>query len=184
MTEPNRATASPSWAGGSAGSKVLDRNISALIERQARERKTLGLQERVAGAVTRFAGSMIFVYVHLAIFGLWIFINVGWLPIVPAWDPSLVILAMEASVEAIFLSTFVLINQNRMAAEADKRAELSLQISLLNEHETTKLITLVSAIATKFDVESEVPAEEVEEMKKNVPPEMVLEELDRRERKR
>src|SRR3712207_8814062 len=52
-----------------------------------------------------------------------------------------VVLAMVASVEAIFLSTFVLISQNRMAALADKRADLDLQVSLLSEHEITRLIT-------------------------------------------
>ena len=54
------------------------------------------------------------------------------------------LLAMIASVEAIFLSTFVLISQNRMAAAADKRADLDLQISLLAEHEVTSLVTLLS----------------------------------------
>ena len=63
------------------------------------------------------------------------------IPGVPRWDPSFVVLAMMASVEAIFLSTFVLISQNRMAAAADKRADLDLQISLLAEHEVTKLVT-------------------------------------------
>ena len=52
---------------------------------------------------------------------------------------------MVASVEAIFLSTFVLITQNRMAAAADKRAELDLQISLLAEHEVTRIVAIVSA---------------------------------------
>ena len=59
---------------------------------------------------------------------------------------------MIASVEAIFLSTFVLISQNRMAAAADKRADLDLQISLLAEHEVTKLVTLVSGIADRMGV--------------------------------
>ena len=53
---------------------------------------------------------------------------------------------MMAPVEAIFLSTFVLISQNRMAAAADRRADLDLQISLLAEHEITKLATLAAAI--------------------------------------
>jgi uncharacterized membrane protein len=67
--------------------------------------------------------------------------NLGLVPGVPAWDSSFVALAMLASVEAIFLSTFVLISQNRMAAAADKRADLDLQISLLAEHEVTRLAT-------------------------------------------
>ena len=51
---------------------------------------------------------MLFVYLHLAIFGFWIVANVGWVPGVPRWDESFVVLAMIASVETIFLSTFVL----------------------------------------------------------------------------
>jgi hypothetical protein len=73
---------------------------------------------------------MAFVYLHLSLFGFWIIANLGWIPAVPRWDESFVVLAMIASVEAIFLSTFVLISQNRMAAAADKRADLDLQINL------------------------------------------------------
>jgi len=100
------------------------------------------LEERVAGAITRFSGTMRFVYVHIVVYGFWILANLGVVPGVPKFDPSFVILAMAASVEAIFLSTFILITQNRMSAAADKRAELDLQISLLAEHEVTKLAAL------------------------------------------
>ncbi len=82
-----------------------------------------------------------------------------------ALDASFVILAMFASVEAIFLPTFVLISQNRMAAEADKRAELDLQVGLLAEHEITRLITLVTAIGKKMDIE-ESYVTEIEELLK------------------
>jgi uncharacterized membrane protein len=84
---------------------------------------------------------------------------------------------MVASVEAIFLSTFVLITQNRMAADADKRADLDLQISLLAEHELTKMATLLSAIADKQGVRTEVDAE-LEEIKKDVAPEAVLDKIE------
>ena len=112
---------------------MLERNIQALSERRKRDEVQATLQERVAEAITRFTGSMVFVYLHLAFFGFWIIANLGWIPGVPQWDDSFVVLAMWASVEAIFLSTFVLISQNRMQAAADKRADLDLQISLLAE---------------------------------------------------
>jgi uncharacterized membrane protein len=98
---------------------------------------------------------------------------------VPKWDESFVILAMIASVEAIFLSTFVLITQNRMAAAADKRADLDLQISLLAEHEITRLATLIDAIADKIGVQT--PAdEEIEEIKQDVAPDAVLDRIEER----
>src|SRR5215207_819152 len=156
---------------------VLERNIHAIEARRQREETRAPAQERIAGAVTRFTGSMSFVYLHIAVFGFWIFANLGWVPGVPKWDESFVVLAMIASVEAIFLSTFVLISQNRMQAAADKRADLDLQISLLAEHEVTKLATLVSAIAQRLDVRSGME-EELEEIKQDVAPEAVLDELE------
>jgi uncharacterized membrane protein len=120
---------------------------------------------------------MRFVYLHLALFGFWIVANLGWLPGVPRWDPSFVVLAMIASVEAIFLSTFVLISQNRMSAAADKRADLDLQISLLAEHEVTKLVTLVSGIADKMGVRA-VAGAELGEITQDVAPEAVLDEIE------
>jgi uncharacterized membrane protein len=158
-------------------SPVLERNIRALQLRRQREENEATAEERVAEAITWFTGSMRFVYLHLAFFGFWLVANLGWVPAVPAWDPSFVVLAMVASVEAIFLSTFVLISQNRMAAAADKRADLDLQVSLLAEHEVTRLVTLVSGIADRMEVKTEADAD-VEEITRDVAPEAVLDELE------
>jgi uncharacterized membrane protein len=86
-----------------------------------------------------------------------------------------------ASVEAIFLSTFILINQNRMAAAADKRADLDLQISLLAEHELTKVVAMVDAIAGHLGVAHEA-GDEVHELKRDVAPEAVLDAISSTER--
>ena len=158
-------------------SSVLARNIQALNERRRQEEVQATLQEKIAEAITRFTGSMPFVYIHLAIFGFWIVANLGWIPGVPKWDETFVVLAMWASVEAIFLSTFVLISQNRMQAAADKRADLDLQISLLAEHEVTKLTALVSAMADRMGVRTEVDAE-LDEITQDVAPEAVLDEIE------
>ena len=160
---------------------VLARNIQALNQRRKREERTATREERLAQAITDFTGSMLFVYLHLAVFGFWIVANLGWIPGIPAWDPSFVVLAMIASVEAIFLSTFVLISQNRMAAAADKRADLDLQINLLAEHEVTKLVALVAALAKHMGVRSEVD-HEVDELKQDVAPEAVLDKIEKTER--
>ncbi|WP_241665238.1 DUF1003 domain-containing protein [Teichococcus oryzae] len=105
-------------------SHSLRRNIEALETRRRQEAASATRQDRVADAITRFTGSMRFVYLHLALYGAWILVNLGVVPGVPRFDPSFVVLAMVASVEAIFLSTFVLISQNRMASAADQRADL------------------------------------------------------------
>jgi uncharacterized membrane protein len=163
-------------------SGVVERNIEALLERRRQEEERKGREERIADSVTRFTGSMRFVYIHLVLYGLWIVINLGWLGL-PRFDPTFVVLAMVASVEAIFLSTFVLITQNRMQALADKRADLDLQISLLAEHEVTRLIWLVTAMARRMGIaESHDP--ELLELAKDVAPERVLEEIEANERRR
>ena len=64
-------------------SSVLERNIQALKARREREEAEATGQERIADAITRFTGSMLFVYLHLAFFGFWILANLGWVPGVP-----------------------------------------------------------------------------------------------------
>ncbi len=158
---------------------ALLRNIEALRARRSEEERQRSLQDKSADIITRFAGSMLFVYIHLVAYGGWILINTGVLPILPAWDETLVILAMAASVEAIFLSTFVLISQNRMAALADQRADLDVQISLLTEHEVTTLVRLVRQMAQHMGLR--VDAQEVSELERNVAPEAVLDAIEEAE---
>jgi uncharacterized membrane protein len=162
-------------------SPVLQRNIRALTERREREKRESSLQDRIADAITRFAGSMTFVLLHAAVFGFWALVNSGILPILPKWDETFVILGTSASVEAIFLSTFVLISQNRMSAAADKRADLDLQISLLAEHEITKVVALASAIAEKLGIEGGDDPH-LAELKQDVAPDAVLDKIEESEK--
>jgi uncharacterized membrane protein len=155
---------------------VVERNIRALLERRRADDHRRGWQDRLADGITRFTGSMRFVYLHLFVFGLWIAVNLPWSPL-PRFDPSYVVLAMVASVEAIFLSTFILITQNRITAEADKRADLDLHISLLAEHEITRLIVLVTAMAKQMGIHTaEDP--EMAELAKDIAPENVLNTME------
>lgn len=160
----------------------LKRNIQALESRRHKEAAAATREERIAEAITGFAGSMNFVYIHLVLYTAWILMNLGFVPGVPRFDPSFVVLAMEASVEAIFLSTFVLISQNRMAAAADKRADLDLQISLLTEHELTKLSELLVAIAERLDIKASANPE-LREVQQDVAPEAVLDEIEAQQTK-
>jgi uncharacterized membrane protein len=156
--------------------QVVERNIRALLVRHHREMQQAGWQERLADAITSFTGSIPFVYLHLAIFGLWIIVNLPGVPL-PHFDPTFVVLAMVASVEAIFLSTFILITQNRMTAQAEKRADLDLQISLLAEHEITRLITLTTAIAERLGIDA-CHDPELAELAQDVAPEQVLDTME------
>lgn len=158
---------------------ALTRNIAALAHRRREEEVKAGAGERIAGAVTRFAGSMAFVGLHAALVVGWIAVNIGWTPL-PRFDPTFVILATVASVEAIFISTFILIAQNRAAEAADRRADLDLQISLLAEHEVTLLIRLTTRIAAHLGID-EADNPELTELQRTVAPEVVLERIEEAE---
>jgi uncharacterized membrane protein len=115
------------------------------------------------------------------VYASWVVVNLGLVPGVVPFDPTFVVLAMIASVEAIFLSTFILITQNRMQAQSDRRADLNLQVSLLSEHEVTRLIKMVAEIGDRMDLAT-ARAPELSELKNDVKPEKVLDALEHRER--
>jgi uncharacterized membrane protein len=160
---------------------VVERNIRALLSKRQNEERKLPWHEKLATMVTDFTGSIHFVALHLLIYGFWIVINLGWIPAVPRFDPTFVILAMVASVESIFLSTFILMTQNRMMTQADRRADLNLQISLLAEHEVTRLITLTKDVAKKIGV-PQGDEQELEQLEHDVAPEQMLEVIAEREK--
>jgi uncharacterized membrane protein len=118
-------------------SNVLERNIRTILRLRLKADRGRGLQDQIADAITSFSGRLMFVYVHIVWFGAWILLNTGRFG-VKTFDPfPYGLLTMVVSLEAIFLSTFVLISQNRLSEEAENRADLSLQIGLLTEHEVT-----------------------------------------------
>src|SRR3954471_4495130 len=158
--------------------KVVERNINTLVEIREHMDRRKSAQDRIADWVTWFSGSMIFVYIHLTWFALWLAINLGWSRLKP-FDPyPFNLLTMIVSLEAILLATFVLISQNRISEIADQRADLDLQINLLAEYEITRLLTIVDAIAEHLGLEVGNDPE-VEELKNEVAPEVVLKEMDK-----
>jgi uncharacterized membrane protein len=97
-------------------------------------RKIRTEQDRLTDAITDFAGSMSFVYLHSAWFGVWVLINLGLAGASLAFDKfPFGLLTMIVSLEAIFLSTFVMISQNRQAARADVRSELDFENNIRGE---------------------------------------------------
>jgi uncharacterized membrane protein len=171
----------PKSASGPSGTpsldEILERNIQTLMERRRQEQAAVTRHQGAAIVIGRFIGSFGFIYAHLVLFGGWILANTIGLPGIPTFDPELVLVATFAAIEAIFLTTLVLINQNRMSAVAERRAELDLQISLLTEHELTRMLHLVSAMAERLKVHSAVD-EEIEELKGDVEAADVLDKIE------
>jgi uncharacterized membrane protein len=157
--------------------KIIEQNIHTIINARhvaAGQRTT---EERLADSVTAFSGRMYFVYFHVIWFGIWILINQGFFG-VQSFDPfPFGLLTMIVSLEAIFLATFVLISQNRLSAEADRRADLDLQIGLLTEYELTRVLKMLDAIQDNLGIENDTD-QELLDLEKDVHPEDVLKEMD------
>jgi uncharacterized membrane protein len=128
--------------------QLTQRNVEAIreLEEAANEERTPS--DRVAEAIANFCGSMTFVWVHVVWFGIWILINV--IPLLRHIDPfPFTFLTLVVSLEAIFLSTFILISQNHDTKISERRNHLDLQINLLSEQENTQMLMMLRAIAGK-----------------------------------
>jgi uncharacterized membrane protein len=157
---------------------VIERNIHTIAEIRKNTANKRTTEERVADAITDFSGHMYFVYFHLAWFIIWIVVNLGLFGLEP-FDPfPFGLLTMIVSLEAIFLSTFVLISQNRLSAEADRRADLDLQMVLLTEHELTRALQMLDAIQDKLGIENDSDPE-LNDLEENVHPKDVIKEIER-----
>ena len=157
-------------------SDVIEHNIQnqARLRREAASARTF--QERIADAITAFSGSMSFVYLHVLWFGLWVLFNTGWFGFRP-FDPfPYSLLTMIVSLEAIFLSTFVLISQNRSGVEADARADVALHVGLLTEHEITRTLQMLDAIQNRLGIVNDMKSD-LAQLEMETKPEDVLAEI-------
>jgi uncharacterized membrane protein len=159
-------------------SKVIERNIRTIIHLRTKAADERSLQGRIADVVTTFSGRMIFVYVHIVWFGVWILLNTGKFG-VAIFDPfPYGLLTMVVSLEAIFLSTFVLISQNRLSEETERRADLHLHIGLLTEHELTRVLQMLDAIQDKLGIVDHANSD-LADLEMETKPEDVLAEIHR-----
>jgi uncharacterized membrane protein len=112
------------------------------------EQRAASTQLKIADAITKFAGSMIFVYVHVVIFVVWmlVFEKSPW--------PTL---TLVVSLEAIFLSTFVMIGQNRQASFQQAKADHDFETSEQELHVNTELTEAIHDMITKVHAQVCVP---------------------------
>ena len=105
-------------------------------------------------------------------------LNTGWFGL-RAFDPfPYGLLTMIVSLEAIFLSTFVLISQNRLSEETERRADLHLHIGLLTEHELTRVLQMLDAIQDKLNIVDHANSD-LADLEMETKPEDVLAEIHR-----
>jgi uncharacterized membrane protein len=135
-------------------------NLAAISDMEARGLDERSRGERLSDAVSNLASTPEFAISHVIFFAAWILTQSGAVPLLPQFDPyPFTFLTLVVSLEAIFLSVFVLISQHRLTRQAEQRSHLDLQINMLAEQESTSALRLLYAIARHLDV-SDLPDEE------------------------
>jgi len=157
--------------------ELTRRNVETIIRLEEATKAKQNKFDRIADGVTRVCGSMLFVIIHIVWYGAWIVANVA-LPTKERWDPfPFAFLMLTVSLEAIFLSVFILISQNRQSALSERRAQLDLQVNLLSEQENTKMLELLERIGRKVGVDmSDDP--DVQVLEEATRPKKLLQQID------
>jgi len=140
---PRRAAANPTQY-----------NIEAIaqLEHDALGRRTS--TERVSDVITKLVGSIGFLLAQLLLIGGWSLANLHLLPGLRAFDPfPFGVLALVVSSESVFLTIFVLISQNRMARQAERRSHLDLQVGMLSEQELTTMLLMLQKMCQHMGVD-------------------------------
>jgi uncharacterized membrane protein len=175
--QPEKATeADDNYRHPETGDDVTRQNVEAMrkLEEAAMARRTGA--DRIASAIARFCGSMTFVWIHVVFFTVWIGYNA--LPWFHPFDPyPFTFLTLVVSLEAIFLSTFILISQNYDMRIADRRNQLDLQINLLSEQENTKMLQMLERIAKKVGAHV-MNDPEVRALEEATRPESLVEQIE------
>lgn len=158
---------------------LASRHIEAIsaLEQQALARRSGG--EKISDLIVSQIGRVWAIVLHVAWFSLWIAWNSGRVPGLRPFDPfPFMGLSTIVSLEAIFLSLFILVSQNRASRRADERAHLDLQVNLLSEREATKMLQLLQALCAHHGLSAADDAE-VTELIRETEPAIIARELER-----
>ena len=125
---------------------ITQQNVQTIARLEQATNAERAKPDRLADMIANFCGSMPFVWAHVIWFAGWTIINLA--PGIRHFDPfPFNFLTLIVSLEAIFLSTFILISQNHETRLSERRNQLDLQVNLLSEQENTKILTILGRIA-------------------------------------
>ena len=174
-----RRASTPAANGANGTSnRLVATNVRDVVRVENAARDRLSWSDHLADRITAFAGSMLYVWLHVGWFTIWIALNIGLFGLAAFDEFPFGLLTMIVSLEAIFLSTFVLISQNREAEQADRRGRVDLQINMLAEQEVTRLAKMIAEIHEHLGLANEEHDEELEEMKQPVRVDDLVEAVD------
>jgi uncharacterized membrane protein len=154
-------------------------NIDAIakLEHDALQRRTI--TERVGDFITKLVGNIVFLCVHLSFIALWSLVNLHLIPRIRVFDPfPFGVLSLVVSSESVFLTIFVLISQNRMARQSERRAHLDLQVSMLSEQELTTILTMLQKLCQHVGVNVDSNKREVQSFTKTTDVHALASELE------
>lgn len=136
--------------------------------------------DRISDAITRCVGRIPFLIAHGLGYGTWLLVNAGAVPGVVPFDPyPFCFLNLLVALEAIFLSTVVLMSQNRQSRHADQRARLDLQVNLLAEQEATKMLQMLQTICHHLGLDMVARDKELKEMVEKTPVASLVQEIEK-----
>jgi uncharacterized membrane protein len=155
---------------------MVSNNIAAILKLEKEEERELSSLHRASHKVGWFVGTVYFVTTQLALVAIWVLWNIYQ----PAFDPyPFPLLSTVLALEAVLLTSFVLIRQNSMDLRAERRNHLDLQINLLAEKEASSILNALNEIAARFDVDLSTRAGQPESLK-DMPIESIAHDLKSR----
>lgn len=155
------------------------KNIEAIakLEREALEQRNWA--ERFSNNAVKIVGSLTFLLLNVVLVGGWALINLNLVPGIPAFDRfPFGILALIVSAEGVLLTIFVLITQNRLMRQADKRAHLDLQVGMLAEQELTAVIQMLHRLSVQAGIEEDTSKQHAETFGEDTDVHRIAKELD------
>ena len=157
---------------------LTQRNIELITSLESAEAAKRSFTDRFSDIITRFCGHIAFIYVHVIWFGGWILWNLfPRLPQALRFDPfPFQFLALAVSLEAIFLTTFILISQNRQNQLSERRNHLDLQINLLSEQENSKILSMLETLLQHHGLLQHDP--DLAALKEVTQPEILAQQID------
>jgi uncharacterized membrane protein len=162
----------------SSAEELTERNVRAILQLENAARANRCKSDIAADAIAKFCGTMTFVWVHAVLFAAWIIYNT--LPGAKHVDPfPFTFLTLIVSLEAIFLSAFILVSQNLETRATERRNQLDLQINLLTEQENTKMLQILSRISTKLGVDVKDEDATLRVLEQATRPDKLVEQIER-----
>jgi uncharacterized membrane protein len=162
-------------------SRHAEAHIDSIVRQEEEELERRSSSERLADIVGIFAGSLPFVVLHSVLVIAWLCVNSGQISGVRPFDPwPFSLLGVLVAVEAVILSSFILMRQNRMMRRGERRDHLNLQVDLLAEKEITTLLQMVRAICGHLGLQSIVADKDIPELSQNTSIESLSQTLEDR----